>query len=140
VTHDGDLCGAFPSSSGVRLADRSNNAVLEILVPVLPTILLHVFGNFSLFSLFELWLLRQTKQTFLCSGFRISTSKLTPLKVGRIFISLRTWGGADQSTGRGVFATEIIPAKTVIEVCPVLVLGLNENKKHIEYTSLYHYT
>jgi hypothetical protein len=50
------------------------------------------------------------------------------------------WGRANQSTGRGVFATEIIPAKTVIEVCPVLVLGLNENKEHIEYTSLYHYT
>lgn len=56
------------------------------------------------------------------------------------FISLRMWGRANQSTGRGVFATEIIPAKTVIEVCPVLVLGLNENKEHIEYTSLYHYT
>ena len=59
---------------------------------------------------------------------------------GRTHLHLLTGVGANQSTGRGVFATEIIPAKTVIEVCPVLVLGLNENKKHIEYTSLYHYT
>ncbi len=43
-------------------------------------------------------------------------------------------------TGRGVFATKDIPAGTVIDVCPVLVLGLQENKKHIEHTSLYHFT
>jgi hypothetical protein len=43
-------------------------------------------------------------------------------------------------TGRGVFATKDIAAKTVIEVCPALLLGLNENKEHIERTSLYHYT
>ncbi|KAF2266685.1 protein methyltransferase [Lojkania enalia] len=42
--------------------------------------------------------------------------------------------------GRGVFATSHIPAKTIIDVCPVLVLGLEENVKHIEHTSLYHYT
>lgn len=122
------------------LAGQSNNAVLKNLDSMLPAIPLDISGNFSLDNLRKLWRLRQTRQIFLCSGFRISTSKLTPLKVGRIFISLRMWGGADQSTGRGVFATEIIPAKTVIEVCPVLVLGLDENKKHIEYTSLYHYT
>ncbi|KAH7379992.1 hypothetical protein BKA66DRAFT_420293 [Pyrenochaeta sp. MPI-SDFR-AT-0127] len=46
----------------------------------------------------------------------------------------------DTPKGRGVFATRIIPATTVIDVCPVLVLGLEENKIHIEHTSLYHYT
>ncbi|KAF1928717.1 protein methyltransferase [Didymella exigua CBS 183.55] len=46
----------------------------------------------------------------------------------------------DTPKGRGVFSTEVIPAKTVIEVCPVLVLGLEENETHIEHTSLYHYT
>jgi hypothetical protein len=49
-------------------------------------------------------------------------------------------GEADIGIGRGVFSTEVIPAKTVIEVCPVLILGLEENKTHIEHTSLYHYT
>lgn len=48
--------------------------------------------------------------------------------------------GADVESGRGVFSTHVIPAKTVIEVCPVLILGLAENKTHIEHTSLYHYT
>lgn len=47
---------------------------------------------------------------------------------------------ADALVGRGVFATRDIPAKTVIDVCPVLVLGIEENKKHLEHTSLYHYT
>ncbi|KAL1797432.1 hypothetical protein ACET3X_004038 [Alternaria dauci] len=42
--------------------------------------------------------------------------------------------------GRGVFATKDIPAQTVIDICPVLILGIEENKKHIENTSLYHYT
>lgn len=44
------------------------------------------------------------------------------------------------SIGRGVFATKDIPAKTIIDVCPVLVLGHEENIDHIEHTSLYHYT
>jgi hypothetical protein len=39
-----------------------------------------------------------------------------------------------------VFATKDIPAKAVIDTCPVLVLGLEENKQHVEQTSLYHYT
>ncbi|KAJ6202016.1 hypothetical protein J3E72DRAFT_410453 [Bipolaris maydis] len=30
--------------------------------------------------------------------------------------------------------------KTIIDICPVLILGTDENKKHIENTSLYHYT
>ncbi|KAF2256646.1 SET domain-containing protein [Trematosphaeria pertusa] len=47
---------------------------------------------------------------------------------------------SDTPKGRGVFATRDIPAKTVIDVCPVLVLGIEENKKHLEHTSLYHYT
>ena len=46
----------------------------------------------------------------------------------------------DQSPGRGVFATKDIPAKTILDICPVLVLGIEENKQHIEHTSLYHYT
>ncbi|ORY03938.1 hypothetical protein BCR34DRAFT_573085 [Clohesyomyces aquaticus] len=47
---------------------------------------------------------------------------------------------SDTPKGRGIFATKDIPAKTIIDVCPVLVLGLDENVKHIEHTSLYHYT
>lgn len=46
----------------------------------------------------------------------------------------------DTPKGRGVFATKDIPAHTIIDICPVLVLGIDENKKHIENTSLYHYT
>ncbi|KAF1940845.1 protein methyltransferase [Clathrospora elynae] len=47
---------------------------------------------------------------------------------------------ADTPKGRGVFATKDIPARTVIDICPVLILGSEENKAHIEKTSLYHYT
>ncbi|KAF2801110.1 SET domain-containing protein [Melanomma pulvis-pyrius CBS 109.77] len=47
---------------------------------------------------------------------------------------------SDTPKGRGVFATSVIPARTVIDVCPVLVLGLEENAKYIEKTQLYHYT
>ncbi|KAI4954281.1 hypothetical protein J4E91_001991 [Alternaria rosae] len=46
----------------------------------------------------------------------------------------------DTPKGRGVFATKDIPAGTTIDICPVLILGTEENKKHIEHTSLYHYT
>ncbi|OAL48755.1 SET domain-containing protein [Pyrenochaeta sp. DS3sAY3a] len=46
----------------------------------------------------------------------------------------------DTPKGRGVFSTKDIPAKTIIDVCPVLILGLQENKDYIEHTSLYHYT
>jgi len=42
--------------------------------------------------------------------------------------------------GRGVFAGKDIPARTVLEVCPVLVLDPVENKEHIEKTDLYNYT
>ncbi|OCL13884.1 SET domain-containing protein [Glonium stellatum] len=42
--------------------------------------------------------------------------------------------------GRGVFAAKDIPARTVLDVCPVLVLDIEENEKHIKHTSLYHYT
>lgn len=42
--------------------------------------------------------------------------------------------------GRGVFAAKDIPARTVLDVCPVLVLGMEENEQHIKHTSLYHYT
>ncbi|KAF2872682.1 hypothetical protein BDV95DRAFT_393327 [Massariosphaeria phaeospora] len=46
----------------------------------------------------------------------------------------------DTPKGRGIFATKHIPARTIIDVSPVLVLGLEENVAHIEHTSLYHYT
>jgi len=42
--------------------------------------------------------------------------------------------------GRGVFATEHISAGTIIDVSPVFLLTPEENKLHIEKTSLYHYT
>ncbi|KAL2355623.1 hypothetical protein BJ546DRAFT_638463 [Cryomyces antarcticus] len=42
--------------------------------------------------------------------------------------------------GRGVFAAQDIPARTVVDVCPVLVLDVEENANHIEQTALYHYT
>ncbi|RMZ66169.1 histone lysine methyltransferase set7 [Pyrenophora seminiperda CCB06] len=47
---------------------------------------------------------------------------------------------SDTPKGRGVFATSNIGAGTIIDICPVLVLGIEENKEHIEKTSLYHYT
>jgi uncharacterized protein len=60
---------------------------------------------------------------------------------GMLF-SLRSQSARDRTNfaGRGVFATKRIAAKEVIDVCPVLVLGLEENVEHIEHTSLYHYT
>jgi hypothetical protein len=42
--------------------------------------------------------------------------------------------------GRGVFAARDIPAKTVLEVSPVLVLDPVENEEHIKKTELYNYT
>ena len=47
---------------------------------------------------------------------------------------------ANELAGRGVFATKDISAKTIIDICPVLMLGPEENKDFIERTSLYHYT
>ncbi|KAL6158440.1 hypothetical protein ACJBU6_02551 [Exserohilum turcicum] len=47
---------------------------------------------------------------------------------------------ADTPKGRGVFATRNIPAHTIVDICPVLILGMEENKQHVEHTSLYHYT
>ncbi|KAF9630535.1 hypothetical protein BFW01_g1097 [Lasiodiplodia theobromae] len=46
----------------------------------------------------------------------------------------------DTPKGRGVFAARDIPARTTIEVCPVLPLAADENDKYIKHTSLYHYT
>ncbi|KAF1976093.1 protein methyltransferase [Bimuria novae-zelandiae CBS 107.79] len=46
----------------------------------------------------------------------------------------------DTPKGRGVFAMRDIPAKTIIDTCPVLVLGIEENLHHVAKTSLYHYT
>lgn len=42
--------------------------------------------------------------------------------------------------GRGVFAGKYIPSGTTVDTCPVLLLDPVENSKHIEQTSLYHYT
>ncbi|KAI5194279.1 hypothetical protein E4T39_08691, partial [Aureobasidium subglaciale] len=41
---------------------------------------------------------------------------------------------------RGVFAAARIPAHSILETCPVLVLDPTENKLHIEKTNLFHYT
>ncbi|KAF2196738.1 protein methyltransferase [Delitschia confertaspora ATCC 74209] len=46
----------------------------------------------------------------------------------------------DTPKGRGVFASKSIPARTILDICPVLVLGIEENENHIKKTSLYHYT
>ncbi|MGF7230519.1 SET domain-containing protein [Arachidicoccus sp.] len=40
--------------------------------------------------------------------------------------------------GKGVFTSENIPANTVIEISPVIVLSAKE-RKHLEHTKLYHY-
>ncbi|KAF1814589.1 SET domain-containing protein [Eremomyces bilateralis CBS 781.70] len=42
--------------------------------------------------------------------------------------------------GRGVVARSHIPARTILDVCPVLVLSLEDNEKHIKHTELFHYT
>ncbi|KAK4610684.1 SET domain-containing protein 7 [Fulvia fulva] len=42
--------------------------------------------------------------------------------------------------GRGVFASAPIPAGTIVDISPVLILDPQENVEHIEKTSLYHYT
>src|SRR5690349_806095 len=46
----------------------------------------------------------------------------------------------DTPKGRGVFTTQPIPAKTVVDVCPVLVLDRRDVDDHIRYTLLHHYT
>lgn len=43
-------------------------------------------------------------------------------------------------SGRGVFASSPIPAHSVLETCPVLILDPQENKEHIEKTEMFHYT
>ncbi|PSS27183.1 hypothetical protein M430DRAFT_268437, partial [Amorphotheca resinae ATCC 22711] len=43
-------------------------------------------------------------------------------------------------TGRGVFASRDIPAHTVLEVSPVLVLDPIQNADHVCKTELYNYT
>lgn len=42
--------------------------------------------------------------------------------------------------GRGVFASKSIPARTILEVSPVLVLDPVENENHVRHTDLYNYT
>ncbi|CZR59625.1 uncharacterized protein PAC_09519 [Phialocephala subalpina] len=46
----------------------------------------------------------------------------------------------DTPKGRGVFASKDIPARTVLEVAPVIVLDPVENDQYIKKTVLYHYT
>ncbi|EKG21831.1 hypothetical protein MPH_00751 [Macrophomina phaseolina MS6] len=46
----------------------------------------------------------------------------------------------DTPKGRGVFAAQDIPARTTIEVCPVLPLGVEEYEQYVRHTSLHHYT
>ncbi|CAN5119389.1 SET domain-containing protein-lysine N-methyltransferase [soil metagenome] len=46
--------------------------------------------------------------------------------------------GPSHKGGRGVFATKNIPAGTVVEVAPVLVLSI-QDRKAIEETRLFHY-
>ncbi|KAF2002659.1 protein methyltransferase [Amniculicola lignicola CBS 123094] len=46
----------------------------------------------------------------------------------------------DTPKGRGIFTSASIPAKTILDICPVLLLSPEENKEHIEHTSIYHYT
>ena len=47
---------------------------------------------------------------------------------------------ANTPKGRGVFASALIPAKTVIEICPVLILDPQDANNHISKTMLDHYT
>lgn len=39
-----------------------------------------------------------------------------------------------------MFAGKDIPARTVLEVCPVLVLDPVENEEYVRKTNLYNYT
>ena len=43
-------------------------------------------------------------------------------------------------TGRGVFAKRDIQLGEILDVSPVLVLPIDENRQYIEKTVLYHYT
>ncbi|KAF2653403.1 hypothetical protein K491DRAFT_602996 [Lophiostoma macrostomum CBS 122681] len=47
---------------------------------------------------------------------------------------------SDTPKGRGVFATKHIPSRTIIDVCPVLVVEAEADLKLIERTCLNHYT
>ncbi len=42
--------------------------------------------------------------------------------------------------GRGIFAARDIPARTLLDVSPVLVLEPVENEQHIKHTKLAHYS
>ena len=42
--------------------------------------------------------------------------------------------------GRGVFAGAPIAARSIVDVCPVLVFPRGENREHIQRTILQHYT
>jgi hypothetical protein len=52
----------------------------------------------------------------------------------------RIFANGGMVIGRGVFASKSIPARTVLEVSPVLVLDPVENEEHIRKTDLYNYT
>ncbi|KAK3050496.1 hypothetical protein LTR09_008408 [Extremus antarcticus] len=46
----------------------------------------------------------------------------------------------DTPKGRGVFSTAPICKGTILDICPVLVLPPDEITRHIEHTTLNHYT
>ncbi|KAI0081582.1 hypothetical protein K474DRAFT_1249490 [Panus rudis PR-1116 ss-1] len=48
--------------------------------------------------------------------------------------------GLSEGKGRGVYATRVIPARTVIEISPALLFGKDEYAQHGRYTVLDHYT
>lgn len=45
-----------------------------------------------------------------------------------------------QTLGRGLFATSAIPARTVLDVSPVLVLDPEEVELHVKHTKFWFYT
>ncbi|KAF8544058.1 hypothetical protein BDD12DRAFT_873792 [Trichophaea hybrida] len=46
----------------------------------------------------------------------------------------------DTPKGRGIFATRLIPAGTVIDTAPVILLGVDEFNTNVQYTDLLHYS
>jgi uncharacterized protein len=73
-------------------------------------------------------------------GCNTSDPAYFPLPVQQNLESLFVHITDDSLLGRGVFAGRDIPASTVLEVSPVLVLDPIENQEHIKKTELYNYT
>lgn len=74
------------------------------------------------------------------TGFSFSYCLFYVLDIIIFPIDLKADIFISSSSGRGVFAAARIPAYTVLETCPVLVLDPTENKEHIAKTELFHYT